>query len=109
MRITLTQSGGWANVSMRASVDSDALEPSDARLVLALIDQPPLGLLRSVRPPPAMADALQYVLEVDTSAGPRVLRFTDSDKPPGAQRLLEMMRPLFRPVPHRRPGHHPLG
>jgi hypothetical protein len=56
-----------------------------------------------------MPDGLQYVLEVDTNAGQRVLRFTDSSKPPGAERLLEVMRPLFRPVPHARPGHHPLG
>lgn len=107
MRITLTQSGGWANVSMRASLDSDTLSPSDARLVLALAEPAPLGLLRSAGSPP-MRDALQYVLEIDTDAGPRVLRFTDADKPAGAQRLLEMMRPLFRPVPNVRPGHHPL-
>lgn len=108
MMITLTQSGGWANVSMRASLDSETLQSSDARLVLELLDQPPPGLLRSVGLPP-VADGMQYELEIDTNAGPRVLRFTDSSKPLGVQRLLEVMRPLFRPVPYRRPGHHPLG
>jgi hypothetical protein len=43
MKITLTQSGGWANVSMRASLDSETLPPSDARLALELVDQPRLG------------------------------------------------------------------
>jgi len=108
MRVTLTQTGGWANVSMRASLDSETLTPSESRLVHELLQAPPVGLLRSAARAP-LADGMQYVLEVDTNAGTRVLRFNDADKPVGVQKLLELMRPLFRPVPYTRSDHHPLG
>ena len=104
MRITLTQTGGWANVQLGCTLDTAELSPEQAREVEALLSPPSLAILRSVGPAIGSEpqDGLQYCLEAETEHGMEVACYGDAGKPDSLRRLLEALRPHFRPIPRRR-------
>lgn len=110
MKITLTQLGGWANVQLGCTLETEDLSPEQAREVEGLMRPPPHSILRSigVTAAGATADILQYKLEAHTPAGLIVVYYSDVDKPDSLGRLLKVARPRFRPMPRIAAGHQPL-
>jgi hypothetical protein len=105
MKITLTQTGGWANVQLGCTLDTAELSPEQAREVEALLSPPSLAILRSLGSAAGSEapDDLQYRLEAKTEGETKVACYSDAGKPDSLRRLLEAMRPNFRPIPRRRP------
>lgn len=110
MRVILTQSGGWANVQLGCTLETEELPPEQAREVEDLFRPPPRSILRSIAVPvrSAEADGLQYKLEAHTPTGAAIVHYNDVDKPESLRRLLELVRPRFRPIPRVAAGHQPL-
>jgi hypothetical protein len=98
MKIILTQLGGWANVQLGCTLETEDLPPDQAREVESLLRSPPRSILRSIGVATARgaADSLQYKLEAQTPAGPTVVYYSDA------------ARPRFRPRPRVAEGHQPL-
>ena len=105
MKITLTQTGGWANAQFGCTLDTAELSPDQAREVEALLSPPSLAILRSLGSATCFKapDSLQYRLEAATEGETKVACYDDADKPDSLRRLLEVMRPNFRPIPRRKP------
>ena len=105
MRITVTQNGGWANITLGCTIETTDFPPEQARDIEALLSPPPLTILRSFGSArtPDLADGLQYRLEAETENGTRIVCYEDAAKPDSLRRLLEALRPRFRPIPQRRP------
>ena len=95
----LTRSGGFAGLSMVASVDLDDLPRRTAEKVRAALDQvdfdPPRRRAGGRRPPGA-ADTFQYDLEV-IDEGRRSLTAHEPLRDPGLQALSEVLLPLAVP------------
>lgn len=95
MRVTLTESGGWTNVRRRCSVDTRTL-PADVagtleRCVLVVLASEPAQA-------PHARDAVTLVLEVEADEGSRRASFSEAAAPAEIRPVLEILRPLCRPV-----------
>jgi hypothetical protein len=111
MQIRLLQTGGWANMAMGCTVADTALSPDQRRWVEDLLAQarPSRAILRRVAMPAAPTpDGLHYELEVSDHGPTRTLCYAQGAPPDSLVRLLESLRPLFRPLPRGGP-HQPLG
>jgi emfourin len=96
-RVQLTRSGGFAGLSMVASVDLDDVPAETAAAVRAALEQvdfdpPRVGAGGGRR----IADAYQYDLEV-IDEGRRSLTAHEPLADPGLQALSEVLLPLARP------------
>ena len=97
MRVTFTESGGWTNVRRRCSVDvatlprevAARLEASLARLLAVETDH-----RRGAR------DAATLVFEVERDGVSRRVSFSEASSPAELRPVLEILRPLCRPVPN---------
>lgn len=98
-RIRLTRSGGFAGLSMVASVDLDDLPRRTAEAVRAALDQvdfdPPRRRAASRRMPGAV-DTYQYDLEV-IDGGRRSVTAHEPLSDPGLQALSEVLLPMAEP------------
>ena len=98
-RVRLTRSGGFAGLSMVASVDIDDLPRRTAEKVRAALDQidfdPPRERAGGRRMPGA-ADTFQYDLEV-VDGGRRSLTAHEPLSDPGLQALSEVLMPMAEP------------
>jgi hypothetical protein len=96
-RVQLTRSGGFAGLSMVASVDLDDVPVETAAAVRAALEQvdfdPPRVRSAGGR---RMPDAYQYDLEV-IDEGRRSLTAHEPLADPGLQALSEVLLPLARP------------
>jgi hypothetical protein len=97
MKISLTQSGGWANVRFGCSLETGDLPSEDARVVEEIIRGG--GLVESRASPSSGADLLRYELTVETPDGKKTMTFDDRSKSHDARKVLELLRPSFRPLP----------
>ncbi len=105
-RVRLTRSGGFAGLSMVASVDLDELPEDTAAEVRAALDEvdfdKPAGRRRraAAPAPPAFgagaADTFQYDLEV-IGAERRSLTVHEPLPSPQLQTLVDVLLPLARP------------
>ncbi len=95
----LTRSGGFAGLSMVASVDLDDLPSSTAEEVRAALDQVDFDPPRSRgggRRRPGAADTFQYDLEV-IDGGHRSLTAHEPLSDPGLQALSKVLMPMAEP------------
>ena len=100
MRVTLVESGGWTNVSRHCSVDTgtlsrDAAERLEAN-VAALLTIDPIGIERA-------RDAATLSFEIVADGCSRRLSFSEAAPPAELVLVLEVLRPLCRPVPNQKP------
>ena len=98
-RVRLTRSGGFAGLSMVASVDLDELPENAAEQVRAALSEVDFeGVRRSRRaaPRPGAADTYQYDLEVK-GRKPRSLTVHEPIADPGLQALVDVLLPLAEP------------
>lgn len=98
-RVRLTRSGGFAGLSMVASVDLDELpegEASQVRAALSQVDFDGYADPGHAAPVPGAADTYQYDLEV-LGRGRRSLTVHDPIADPGLQTLLDVLLPRAEP------------
>jgi len=99
MKVTLTQSGGWAGMMMRCSVDSARLPPDAARRLESGLD----ALKHAVRPD---VDHVRdgTLLEFDIEDGAEQQHICINEGAPSAalSAVLEILRPLLEPIPFER-------
>ncbi len=95
----LTRSGGFAGLSMVASVDLDDLPRRTAEEVRAALDQVDFDAPRKRaggRRAPGAADMFQYDLEV-IDGGHRSVTAHEPLSDPGLQALFEVLLPMAEP------------
>ena len=98
-RVRLTRSGGFAGLSMVASVDLDELpkrQANQVRAALSKVDFDGLSRPERAAPMPGAADTYQYDLEV-IGRRPRSLTVHEPIADPGLQTLLDVLLPLAHP------------
>jgi hypothetical protein len=98
-------------MAMGCTVADAALSPDQRYWVEDLLAQagPSRAILRRVPMPDAPTpDGLHYELQVSDHGQTRTLRYSQGVRPDSLVRLLESLRPLFRPLPRGGP-HQPLG
>ena len=98
-RVRLTRSGGFAGLSMVASVDLDELPESEAsrvRAALSEVDFDGLSDPGHAAPFPGAADMYQYDLEV-VGGGRRSLTAHEPIADPGLRTLLDVLLPRAEP------------
>jgi hypothetical protein len=92
IRIELERSGGFAGVSLHASVDTSTLPPDEAREIARLVDQVDFADLARRRPRPARgADRFQYDLTVQQGAARHQLSLPESAVPAELKPLLDRL------------------
>ena len=98
-RVRLTRSGGFAGLSMVASVDLDELPKTAAsrvRAALAKVDFDGQTGLEPAAPMPGAADTYQYDLEV-LGRRRRSLTVHEPIADPGLRTLVDVLLPLAEP------------
>ena len=98
-RVRLTRSGGFAGLSMVASVDLDELPENAAeqvRTALSEVDFEGLGRRGRAAPRRGAADTYQYDLEV-IGRKPLSLTVHEPIADPGLQALVDVLLPLAEP------------
>jgi hypothetical protein len=101
-RLRLTRTGGIAGIAAEADVDTDALEPDEARVILRALDATDLDdLERRPAPPAGPPDAFAYRLEVRRGAGEHTIAFTDADMPSELAPVVHSLSRRARPAPRR--------
>lgn len=91
MRVTFSRSGGVAGVTLRCSLDTDAMEPEEAQRFEALVEASGLRSMAPTLPVPE-TDRFQYLLDVAWS--PReanVYVFGESQVPARLRPLLDRL------------------
>ncbi|MES2442811.1 MAG: protealysin inhibitor emfourin [Pseudomonadota bacterium] len=97
MKVTLTESGGWANITKRCVVDIANL-PGEAAARLRTAFQ--TRALFADHPPARDArDARMIVLEMCDAGEVRRTSFSEAATPASARPVLEILRPLCKVVP----------
>jgi hypothetical protein len=93
MRIEVRTQGGFAGSVRRPAlvVETDDLEPADARELEALAAGLPAG-----GPPGRGADLMRYDVLVDDASGRRTASFFEPNVPPGVRALLRLARKARR-------------
>lgn len=100
MRVTLTEMGGWANVRRSCTIDTSSLP----RPVAARLEDGCLSVLAvsGRKDGTAVRDARTLTLVVDTNGESRRVSFSEPGAPPEMRPVLEILRPLCKPVPQTR-------
>jgi hypothetical protein len=93
MRIEVRQQGGFAGNIRRPPlvVETEDLEPADARELEALAASLPAG-----GPPGRGADLMRYDVLVDDASGRRTATFFEPDVPEPVRRLMRLARDARR-------------
>lgn len=99
MKITVTESGGWANIGRTCTLDTAGLPKGDARSLEAAISK--LVSLPAVNAPHAR-DARTITIMILADNCERTLSFSEAQAPPAADIVLKIVRPFCAPVPNRR-------
>jgi hypothetical protein len=97
IRIDLERSGGFAGVTMRASVDTGTLPPDEAREIDRLVGQVDFaGLARRPPAPPRGADRFHYDLTVRRGGERHHVSLPESAVPPELKPLLDRLVAIAR-------------
>lgn len=96
MKITLTETGGWTNISKRCVIDTLELPRETARVLEAALEQD--ALFAEHPAAPHARDARTVVIEVEGHNGPRRVTFSEAATPAGARIVLQILRPLSKVV-----------
>lgn len=92
IRIDLERSGGFAGVSLKASVDTSQLPPEEARTVTELVDRVDFDALAARTASPSRApDRFQYDLAVRRGGERHALSLGESAVPPELRPLLDYL------------------
>ena len=86
MRLTLARSGGFAGVTMVASLELSDLPPEEARSVRRSVHAAPASVPRAVS-----VDRFAYDLTVEEKGGRRELHYVEPDIPPGMAVVIEAL------------------
>jgi hypothetical protein len=92
MKVSLTETGGWANIAMHCAIDTSSLPPATARVL-----EDALGREELFAPHPAAPDARDartVTIEVESESGVRLTSFSEAATPAAALVILEILRPL---------------
>jgi hypothetical protein len=96
MKVSLTETGGWANIKMGCTVDTASLPTTVARaLKHALADS---CLFREPEHNPRARDARIVVIEVVDRGRHKIASFSEASPPQGAGPVLEILRPYCKPI-----------
>jgi hypothetical protein len=97
MKIHLVETGGWANIRSGCTVDTAMLPDTVAEALLhALVDS---RLFLAHDTPADVRDARTIEIIVDCGETSRHTSFSEAAAPDAALPLLEILRPLCRPMP----------
>jgi hypothetical protein len=97
MKVTLTESGGWANVRKSCTVETGTLPQETAHVLeQALCSN---ELFADHDGAPDARDARIVVIEVHCGGDSRRTAFSEAATPVSARRVLEILRPLCQIVP----------
>jgi hypothetical protein len=92
IRIELERSGGFAGISLRASIDTGALPPDEAREIARLVDRIDFADLARRPPRPARAaDRFQYDLTVQQGTARHRLSIPEGAVPAELKPLLDRL------------------
>jgi len=92
IRIDLKRSGGFAGVSLKASVDTSQLPPEEARAITELVDRVDFDALAARTASPSRApDRFQYDLVVRRGGKRHALSLGESAVPPELRPLLDYL------------------
>jgi hypothetical protein len=97
MKVTFTETGGWANVTRSCTVDTISL-PRTTAFVLEAACRKALSLA-AIAVHPNVRDARTLTLVVVANGERRSASFSEAEAPPELQPVIEILRPLCRPVP----------
>jgi hypothetical protein len=90
IRIDLVRSGGFAGISRRASVDTDALPPAEAGRIAELVGAVDFDALAALATgPPGRPDRFQYDLDVRQGGRHHHLTLGERDAPPELRALID--------------------
>lgn len=99
MRITLTETGGWANIGRTCTLDTARMPKSEARSLEAAVQE----LARAPAAQGSQArDARTVTIRVVSGDHQETLSFSEAEMPPQAAPVLKILRPLCVPIPNRR-------
>ncbi len=89
MRIELLRSGGFANIELRRSLDTDELTPAEARELAELVDQIDIEELSKRSPIRARgADRFQYDIVIITAGERHEVSVGEGEMSPPLHRLV---------------------
>jgi hypothetical protein len=97
--LRLTRTGGFAGMTMEASVDTAELDPDTAERILEGIRRADLDTLAKRGPSPGVPDAFAFDLDVDDGTVTRRLSFTGADVPEPLRPALEVLEKRLRARP----------
>ena len=98
MKISVIQSGGWGGLRMGCSVETADLPVGlSAELEEAASDAALFGHVAAPSAPGR--DVAFYEVEIETATGRRSVRFPEFGKPPPGEKIVDILRPMFRPLP----------
>jgi hypothetical protein len=97
MKVTLTESGGWANISTGCTVDTVDLPPAAAYAVESALDEE--KVFADHPSAPDARDARIVVIEVENEDGVRRASFSEASPPPGLRVVLRILRPYCTIMP----------
>jgi hypothetical protein len=99
IRIDLVRSGGFAGVSLAASLDTGRLPPEEARAVTELVDRVDFAALAArAASPSRVPDAFQYDLTVSRGRERHQLSLGESAVTPELRPLLDRLVASARPA-----------
>lgn len=98
MRIEFERTGGFANISTRATVNTDTLLPEDASALTELVDRIDFFNLPSVMPSiPGGADRFQYTITVESEGQRHTVEVPESAATGDMAALVGQLTALARP------------
>lgn len=97
MKISMIESGGWTNIRSGCTVDTAGLPDAVAEtLRRALVDA---QLFHTHAAPEGARDARTILILVECGDRSRRASFSEAAPPEAARPLLDILRPLCRPMP----------
>jgi hypothetical protein len=95
MKISMIERGGWANVTLRWSVDTDQLNAHDAARLDEALSRAELASNSASQAP--LRDARSIEVQVDCLDGTRTVRFDEGSTSPETANLAALVRLLANP------------
>lgn len=96
MKVTLTETGGWANIKRSCTIDTASLP----RAVAIKLEEDCRSVLAAptMFADPNVRDGRTLTLLVDADGTRHSASFQEPGAPPALRPVLEVMRPLCKPV-----------
>ncbi len=105
MKVSFSQTGGFAGLRREATLDSEQLSAEDNRALHDLVQQAGFfELPPKLAPPQPGADRLQYNITVEANDRRHTVEVSDEAVPAQLQPLLEHLKANARPAPLKRSG-----